>query len=388
MPIVSRRPTVVRLAFAGLFALTTLSSAACSSDSKSTTLASSTSPAPTTGPVYATEGPHKVGYTTLHLPDRDVSVWYPADEATVAGKPKATYDQTTPLPDDLKGVVPAEFNRVVEMNAYADVPADSSGPFPVVLFSHGLSAYRLLNSALDVGLASWGFVVVAPDYLEHGLVAQVKGTLVANTAEIDHSTATQTLDLIDAENRRSGSLLHGVADTTRVAAVGHSLGGRTSFDILNDPRVAVAVAWAPVAPSGVPANKPTMIIGAGGDIALTPETLGDEYASFPAPKRFVEIGGTAAGHNTFTDICAVIRDGGGLLAFAQQNHLVSDGLIKLGQNGCAPTDMAPDRFQSVVQHFTVAELRSAFGIDPQPVGLDDSITTAFGDIPVEYQHTP
>ena len=363
--------------------------AACSSDSKPAASASSaSSSAAPTGPVYAKEGPYKVGYTTLHLPDRDVAVWYPADASAVEGRPQATYDQTTPLPDDLKALVPAEFNRVVTMNAYTDVPASGAGPFPVVLFSHGLSAYRLVNSALDVGVASWGFVVVAPDYLEHGLVAQVRGTLNMNTSEVDHATASKTLDLVTAENGRSGSLLHRVADTSHIAAVGHSLGGRTSFDIANDPRVAVAIGWAPVAPSGAPADKPTMIIGAGGDSALTPDVLSKEYASFPVPKRFVEIGGNAAGHNTFTDLCAVIRDGGGLLAYAQKNHLVADNLVKLGENGCAATDIAPEKFQPVVQHFTVAELRSEFGIDPQPVGLDDSITTAFGDIPVQYQHTP
>ena len=131
-----------------------------------------------------------------------------------------------------------------------------------------------------------------------------------------------------------------------------------------------------------------MIIGAGGDIALTPKALAEEYALFPAPKRLVEIGGTTAGHNTFTDVCTVIRQGGGLLEYARKNHLTSDELVALGENGCAATDLPPERFWPVVQHFTVAELRSEFGIDPRPVGLDDSITTAFGDIPVEYQHTP
>ena len=379
-----------RGASAWLCALVVIALAACSSDSKPAAGGSSasSSAAPKSGPVYAGEGPYKVGYTTLHLPDRDVAVWYPVDAAAVAGQPKATYDQATPLPDNLKAIVPAEFNTVVTMNAYADVPASGEGPFPVVLFSHGLSAYRLVNSALAVGMASWGFVVVAPDYLEHGLVAQIKGSLSMDTSAVDRSTAMHTLDLVSSENGRTGARLYGVADLERVAAVGHSLGGRTSFDILNDPRVAVAVAWAPVAPSGPPADKPTMIIGAGGDIALTPKALADEYASFPAPKRFVEIGGKAAGHNTFTDVCTVIRQGGGLLEYARKNHLTDDTLIALGENGCAATDMPPEQFWPVVQHFTVAELRNALGIDPQPVGLDDSITTAFGGVPVEYQHTP
>src|ERR1044072_3669078 len=56
-------------------------------------------------PVYAKPGPYKVGYTTLKLPDRTVYVWYPTDEASVAGKKKATYDQTAPLPASLTGLL-------------------------------------------------------------------------------------------------------------------------------------------------------------------------------------------------------------------------------------------------------------------------------------------
>ena len=372
---------------------------ACSSDTKPAASGSSaSSAAPKSGPVYAGEGPFKVGYTTLHLADRDVAVWYPAADDAVAGKAKATYDQTTPLPDNLKALTPPEFNTVITMNAFTDVPASAKGPFPVVLFSHGFGGYRLINSTLDVGIASWGFVVVSVDYLERGLVSQITGganesssstgSSIQQGGERDRKLMLDGLDLVTQEAARSGSLLSGAVDTTRVATVGHSAGGGTAFNTLNDPRVAVAIGWAPVAPSGIPADKPTMIIGAGGDSALTPDALTKEYTSFPAPKRFVEIGGTTAGHNTFTDVCNVIRSGGGLVEFARKNNLVNGRLLDLAENGCHAADLAPDRFMSVVQHFTVAELRSEFGIDPQPVGLDDAITSAFGDIPVEYQHQP
>ncbi|HEY5172520.1 MAG TPA: hypothetical protein VIK54_12410, partial [Acidimicrobiia bacterium] len=86
-------------------------------------------------PAYAKPGPYAVGYTTLQLPDRAVAVWYPADPPAVAGKPKATYNQATPLPDNLKGIVPPKYDTVVTMDAYAGVAADTKhGPYPVVLF--------------------------------------------------------------------------------------------------------------------------------------------------------------------------------------------------------------------------------------------------------------
>ncbi len=192
-----------------------------------------------------------------------------------------------------------------------------------------------------------------------------------------------SLDLLTTENGRVGSVLQGIVDAKRVGTVGHSLGGLTAFDALSDPRLKVAVGWAPNGPSGTPVDKPTMIIGASNDIAYTPATLAQTYASFPAPKRRVEI--AKAGHNTFTDTCVVIRAGGGLIEFARSLNLVSEGLLKLGTNGCEATDPDPLTIWPVIQHFTVAELRSVLGIDPQPVGLGPGIDHAFGAIGITYE---
>ena len=41
----------------------------------------------------------------------------------------------------------------------------------------------------------------------------------------------------------------------------------------------------------------------------------------------------------------------------------------------------------MVQHFTVAELRAAFGIDT-PVGLEAAMTCAFPGITVTYEQQP
>src|SRR4051812_2505280 len=113
--------------------------AACSSSSKSSSPsdadAATTTTVPTDKPVYGEEGPYAVGYTTLSLPDRKVDVWYPVDKASVTTQKKVTYDQRAPLPDNLKPLVPDEFNNVTTMNAYQDLPASDNGPFPVFLFA-------------------------------------------------------------------------------------------------------------------------------------------------------------------------------------------------------------------------------------------------------------
>src|SRR5215211_478457 len=227
-----------------------------SSDDEATPAETKTTTAPSTDvPTYAVAGPHTVGYTTLRMDDRAIDVWYPADDAAAEGRPKATYDQTTPLPANLRSLVPAEFDTVVTMEAYKDVIGSTQGPFPVVLFSHGAGAYRMASSALEAGMASWGFVVVAADYVERGVVTQLPGQApMTLDPDRDKGVMLASLDLALEENSRQSSVLHGVVDDTRVAAVGHSAGGTTAFDALNDPQVKVAVGWAPTGPSATPAR--------------------------------------------------------------------------------------------------------------------------------------
>jgi dienelactone hydrolase len=283
--------------------------------------------------------------------------------------------------------VPDAYNTVVTMEAYNDVAGSAKGPFPVVLFSHGASAFRMASSGIDAGIASWGFVVVSVDYVERGEVTQFPGQKpVSLDEERDRRLMLAGLDLVTGENDRSASVLHGLIDGTRVASAGHSVGGTTAFDALTDPRVKVAVLWAPAIPTTPPASKPTMIIGASNDIAVTPAILKKAYAALPVPKRWVEIGN--AGHNSFTDLCLVTRAGGGSVKFAIDSHLIPPAAATILLNGCGETDLKSERFFPVVQHFTVTELRSVFGIDTQPVGLGDGITQAFPHIKVTYHHQP
>ena len=171
--------------------------------------------------------------------------------------------------------------------------------------------------------------------------------------------------LVEQASDDASSPLHGVADPTRVAAVGHSAGGQTAFDALGDPRVRTAIGWAPVPPSGPYARKPVMIIGEVADNALTPSTLTNEFHRFRGPTTFVEISGD--GHNTYTDICTSIRQGnGGLVGFAISLHLVTQQLAKLAVNGCTTKNLPPQRFWPIVQDYTVAALRHGLGIDNAP----------------------
>ena len=249
---------------------------------------------------------------------------------------------------------------------------------------HGFGASRLYYSHLLTGIASWGFVVVSADYLERGLLAQATHPDVTDTPALDLHTMFSSLTATETASSQPSSPLYGVADAHKVAAVGHSAGGQTAFDALDDSRVAMAVGWAPVGPSGPPSHKPVTIIGALQDVALTPATLTAEFHKFPGPTNFVEISGE--GHNTYTDICTSIREGGGgLVGFAMSLHLISQELGKLAVNGCTAQNIPPERFWPIVQDYTVAALRNGLGID-HAAGPGPATPGQFPGFKITFRH--
>jgi len=348
---------------------------------------------PVATPGFAHVGPYAVGAATFDLGsagpalgEQLATVFYPADASKLAGHPLFSYDLEAPLPAALQAIVPSKYNAVITVDAHVGAPGSPHGPFPIVLFSHGFGASRLYYSHLLTGIASWGFVVVSADYLERGLLAEATGH-ASDTPAKDLQTMFASLTATELASTSPSSPLHGVADPHEVAAVGHSAGGETAFDALKDPRVDVAVGWEPVGPSGPPSHKPAMIIGDEGDIALTPAALTGEFKKFPGPTNFVEISGE--GHDTYTDICTSIRDGGGgLVGFAESVHLVSPDLAKLANNGCTIKDLPPERFWPIAQYYTVAELRHGLGIDRNPIGLSAPAARQFPGFTVTYrQHS-
>jgi hypothetical protein len=74
-----------------------------------------------------------------------------------------------------------------------------------------------------------------------------------------------------------------------------------------------------------------------------------------------------------------------MVGFAIENGLVPDSAEKILLNGCEETALTSKKFWPVVQHFTVAELRTSLGIDSQPVGLGAGSARTFPGIAVTYE---
>ncbi|MDH3844786.1 MAG: hypothetical protein OES69_12660, partial [Myxococcales bacterium] len=64
---------------------------------------------------------------------------------------------------------------------------------------------------------------------------------------------------------------------------------------------------------------------------------------------------------------------------------VPDNLVRLGTDGCQADALPPEEGWPPVRHFVTAQLRWAFGIDPEPVGLSQAVAADIPEAPFTYQ---
>ncbi len=338
-------------------------------------------------PAYQGPGPYEVGLTELSLPDREVAVFYPAADGATDEVDDATYSQLDALPEDLAAAAPALLPEDVDTDVLTvtidgvgvDVGASTDGPFPLVLFSHGFGSFRLDASTLLAGIASWGFVVAAPQHIERDRAALVTDSVVREPAT-DVQVLLDTIELVGGADGQ----LEGLADTASVGAVGHSAGGRAALTALSEPEIDVAVGWAAAGRGEVEVvEKPSMNIAAVIDVLIPLEQIEGTYEELAAPKRLVVIDG--AGHNSFTDICASVREGNDLIGLATSiGFPIPENLAAGATDGCEEGAIDTDLGWRITQHFTVAELRHALGVDSEPVGLGPGVVDTF-DAPIDYE---
>jgi predicted dienelactone hydrolase len=187
------------------------------------------------------------------------------EEISLAAAKPGPYAVETLLDD---WVDPAR-DRQIPVKIY--YPISGSGPFPVILFSHGLGSTRLRYEYLGRHWASHGFVSVHPQH--KGSDDEIwKGTLFVRRAFIRAANDPQTaldrlpdlhfvLDRLEKLDREP-SVLHGRLDLERVGASGHSYGGFATLAVLGqrfldddgeeiaftDSRIKAAVVMSPSVP--------------------------------------------------------------------------------------------------------------------------------------------
>jgi predicted dienelactone hydrolase len=172
-------------------------------------------------PPYALHGPYWVGarefdaQTDSHT--STITVWYPAQNPD--GIPEqVTYHEYAAIA-----------YRTIDWEGQAlpnALPDASGGPYPLLIFAHGMNLGRFTSAYLTEHLTSYGFVVMAIDYADSLRTAySVDPTLSLYTRPQDISWQ---IDYAETLNAAEG-VLAGMIDTGRTAVIGHSLGGYSAL---------------------------------------------------------------------------------------------------------------------------------------------------------------
>jgi len=219
-----------------------------------------------------------------------------------AAEPAVTYEVASrelPLRDPGRATDPTPGSAGDDAAAGRDLPTTvwaprtGEGPFPVVVFSHGLLSEPSAYEELLAGWAAAGLVVAAPAYPltrlgSDGVFADVPNQPADVSFVLDEVLALGTTD---------GDPLAGRVDPSRVAVAGHSAGAITSLGLLSsccrDERVTAAVVLAgsarvfdgDFADPGVP----TLFVHGSRDDVLPLAEGTSVAAAAPGPTAFLEL---------------------------------------------------------------------------------------------------
>ena len=372
------------LVFAG--ALAACSSSDSSDGAKTDGGTTTTAPAKDLGAkaAYAELGPNPVGtYTTALGDGRRVVVWYPA-AAAAAEQPDEIFDIASLLSPKYQSQIKADLRPKYTIKAHVGADAAADGPFPIVLFSHGYAGFPEQSADLVTHLASWGFVVIAPDHVERSLSGLLGDAGKGVPKQADPAVLSQALDAVIRDAKAGDSKLQGKLDTTKVAVTGHSAGAEAAYaEAGADKRIKAFISYsvglggedgkakAPPVPT-----VPGMVMLGTTDGIIPAKATEAVFAGMQAPKYEVQIEG--AGHLVFSDICEIGKDQGGLVALVHEAGLnLPAELLKLASDGCGTKDLEPTKAFPAIDHLSVAFLRYELGIDKTPVGLDPAVTKQF-----------
>lgn len=196
-------------------------------------------------------------------------------------------------------------------------PLTQSAPWPVVLFSHCNIGARYEELVVVERLASWGFVVAAPDHVDNTIYDELDGKPSALSSDFLVTRGADMKDVLDAMlagTKGVPAKLKGHLDQDRIGMFGHSFGSITTGYVLqNDARVKVGVMMAapPENPllAGVTVaklKKPGLFFLAEEDNAVGASgnaLIQQNYADYPAPAWLISV--KDAGHWSFSDMAGI-----------------------------------------------------------------------------------
>ncbi|MGC5030278.1 alpha/beta hydrolase family protein [Micromonospora sp. DT229] len=180
----------------------------------------------------------------------------------------------------------------------------AEGPFPVIMFSHGLSASPKDYQALLTRWAATGFVVAAPTF------PHTSGSERPNVLDVLNQPADVSYALTEvlALGSRDGDPLRGRLATDRVAAAGHSAGGVTTIGLFTtgrDERLAAGIVFAGTAlgvgTAFAGATAPQLFVHGEADEVVEYAAGKAVYDKVPWPKAMLSLPGGDHGRSLLGD---------------------------------------------------------------------------------------
>jgi dienelactone hydrolase len=318
----------------------------------------------------AARGPYAVGVTTRTLPEGGlVEIWYPADESSAGGT--VSYRVRDFLPPGVGDLITADIDDSFTIEATRDAPAAADGPFPIVLYSHGAIGFRLQASHIAGHLASWGIVTASTDHASRNLSNSLAGTRDGQPIATDELRSMRTYLTTLADDPILGAAL----DDDRVALGGISAGGATAAEVAVDDGILGYVSYASGLRETV-ADVPSLFMAGELDQIVDPSRSQEAFERAAAPSWFWLFEGT--GHGGFNDSCAIGPEDSNLIKLADQAGLgdfVDEGTRTLATDGCDDPNRPVQEVWPGINQAATGFYRWVFGIDAEPVGLDESVVT-------------
>jgi len=172
---------------------------------------------------YSIQGPHTVGYRPNISPDSfplKVHIWYPASNSDQMEK-DIQYRYSMKFGKPLGNTTIATYSGMAIPEGNKD---DLRGPYPLVILSPGFSIGSTAYAWLAEHIASYGFVVISPEHIEH---LDPEDQLWRSAIERPNDIV-ELLAVVDGIIDEGG-FLNGLAAPNQIAIVGHSYGGYTAL---------------------------------------------------------------------------------------------------------------------------------------------------------------
>jgi pimeloyl-ACP methyl ester carboxylesterase len=318
----------------------------------------------------AARGPYAVGVTTRTLPEGGlVEIWYPADESAAGGS--VSYNVRDFLAPEIAALLTGDVDDSFTIEATRDAPTASDGPFPIVLFSHGASSFRTQSSHLAEHLASWGMVTASTDHPSRDLLNSLGGTAEGQPPATDQLRSMRTYLTTLGDD----PVLGGALDNDRVALGGHSAGGGTIAEVALDDGILGYVSYASGLRDTVP-DVPSLFMAGELDAIIAASRTAEAFEVAPAPSWLWVF--EAAGHLPFSDLCAIGGGDANLIVLAEAAGLgafIDDRLRTLATDGCEEPNRPVQEVWPGIDQAATGFYRWVFGIDAEPIGLDESAVT-------------